>query len=71
TKFRNYLEATMDLGLDMVQFNVIDRDTLIAAQKQPENYQDLVVRVSGFNSHFVDLSKFVQDTVIERTEHAL
>jgi len=70
-KFQGYLETGMDLGLDMIQFNVIDRDTLIAAQNQPEKYQDLVVRVSGFNAHFTDIAKFVQDAIIERTEHNL
>jgi len=43
----------------------------MAAQKDPEKYQNLVVRVSGFNAHFVDLAKFVQDAIIDRTEHAL
>ncbi|MDH5363932.1 MAG: hypothetical protein OEW82_02030, partial [Dehalococcoidia bacterium] len=40
-------------------------------QQHPEQYQNLVIRVSGYNAHFVDLAKFVQDAVIERTEHAL
>ena len=70
-KFENYMDAAMDMGLDMIQFNVIDKKTLIAAQNEPAKYEDLVVRVSGFNSHFIDLSKFVQDAVIERTEHML
>ena len=70
-KFQNYIETAMDLGLDMIQFNVVDKGMLVAAQKDPEKYQNLVVRVSGFNAHFVDLAKFVQDAIIERTEHAL
>lgn len=70
-KFQNYVETAMDLGLDMIQFNIIDKATLIAAQKNPEKYQNLVVRVSGFNAHFIDLAPFVQNAIIERTEHAL
>ncbi len=60
-----------DLGIDHVQINVMDTATLRAAQKNPEKYQNLVVRVSGYNARFVDLAKFVQDAIIERTEHSL
>ncbi|MFH1485114.1 MAG: pyruvate formate lyase family protein, partial [Chloroflexota bacterium] len=70
-KLQNYVETAMHLGLDMIQFNVVDVKTLKDAQAHPEKYQDLVVRISGFNAHFVDLNKFVQDSVIGRTEHAL
>jgi pyruvate-formate lyase len=70
-KFKDYIETSMDLGLDMVQFNIISRAMLEAAQREPEKNQNLVVRVSGFNAHFVDLAQFVQDAVIERTEHTL
>ncbi|MBI2908273.1 MAG: hypothetical protein HYX92_11550 [Chloroflexi bacterium] len=70
-KLQSYIETAMHLGLDMIQFNVVDAKTLRDAQAQPKNYADLVVRISGFNAHFVDLNKFVQDSVIERTEHAL
>lgn len=52
-----------------VQFNVIDRQTLIDAQKNPELHKDLVVRVAGYSAHFVTLAKEVQDNIIERTEH--
>jgi formate C-acetyltransferase len=51
-----------------IQFNVIDRDTLIDAQKNPDNYKDLVVRVAGYSAHFVKLAKEVQDNIISRTE---
>jgi len=70
-KLQSYIETAMNLGLDMIQFNVVDVKTLRDAQAHPEKYADLVVRISGFNAHFVDLNKFVQDSVIERTEHAL
>ena len=52
-----------------VQFNVIDKQTLIDAQEHPELHKDLVVRVAGYSAHFVTLAKEVQDNIIERTEH--
>jgi len=51
-----------------VQFNVVDRETLIAAQKDPDKYRDLVVRVAGYSAQFVVLAKEVQDDIINRTE---
>ena len=53
-----------------VQFNVIDRDTLLAAQKDPEQYKDLVVRVAGYSAQFTVLAKEVQDDIISRTEQS-
>jgi len=54
-----------------LQFNVISRDTLIAAQKNPEDYKDLIVRVAGYSDHFRNLSKALQDEIIERTEQSV
>ena len=51
-----------------VQFNVIDRQTLINAQKNPQEYRDLIVRVAGYSDHFRNLSKELQDEIIDRTE---
>lgn len=51
-----------------IQFNVIDRDTLIKAQNNPDEYKDLIVRVAGYSDHFRNLSKALQDEIIERTE---
>ena len=51
-----------------VQFNVVDRATLLAAQKDPDKYKDLVVRVAGYSAQFVVLAKEVQDDIISRTE---
>ncbi|PTW59007.1 cobalamin-independent glycerol dehydratase large subunit [Breoghania corrubedonensis] len=51
-----------------VQFNVIDRATLLEAQKNPEAHRDLVVRVAGYSAQFVVLAKEVQDDIISRTE---
>jgi len=51
-----------------IQFNVIDRSVLFEAQKHPEEYKDLIVRVAGYSDHFRNLSKVLQDEIIERTE---
>ena len=53
-----------------IQFNVIDRETLIKAQQNPEEYKDLIVRVAGYSDHFRNLSKALQDEIIERTEQS-
>jgi len=52
-----------------IQFNVVDADTLRAAQKDPEQYRDLIVRVAGYSDYFCDLSQALQDEIIARTEH--
>jgi formate C-acetyltransferase len=52
-----------------IQFNVINAGTLRDAQKFPEKYQDLIVRVAGYSDYFNDLGKDLQDEIILRTEH--
>ena len=52
-----------------VQFNVVDGATLRAAQQNPEQYRDLIVRVAGYSDYFCDLGKALQDEIIARTEH--
>jgi len=52
-----------------IQFNVIDRHTLLDAQLEPEKYRDLIVRVAGYSDHFRNLSRALQDEIINRTEH--
>ncbi len=51
-----------------VQFNVVDKETLLDAQEHPQNHQDLIVRVAGYSAFFVDLGRGVQDDIIKRTE---
>jgi formate C-acetyltransferase len=51
-----------------IQFNVIDAETLRAAQAEPEMYRDLIVRVAGYSDYFCDLGKALQDEIIARTE---
>ena len=53
-----------------IQFNVIDRSTLLAAQQHPDEYKDLIVRVAGYSDHFHNLSRELQDEIIERTEQS-
>jgi formate C-acetyltransferase len=54
-----------------VQYNVVDRETLIDAQKNPEKHRDLIVRVAGYSAFFNVLSKQTQDDIIGRTEQTL
>lgn len=56
------------LKLWHVQFNVINRETLLAAQKDPERYRNLIVRIAGYSAYFVDLSPMQQSEIIARTE---
>ncbi len=68
--FANLIRTLLnDLGVEHVQFNTINKETLIDAQKHPEKYPTLMVRVAGYSVYFTDLSKRVQDDVISRTEH--
>ena len=65
------LRAECDLKGYHIQFNVVDRDTLISAQKNPNEYADLLVRVAGYSAFFNVLSKKTQDDIIGRTEQSL
>lgn len=65
---RFLIETYFKRGGMEIQFNVVDRKTLLAAQDHPECYRDLIVRVSGFSAYFVSLIKSLQDEIIARTE---
>jgi pyruvate formate-lyase/glycerol dehydratase family glycyl radical enzyme len=67
-KFVSLIEGFFDLGGRQVQFNPIRRETLKDAQKNPINYPDLMVKVSGYSFRFVDLSRALQEDIINRTE---
>jgi formate C-acetyltransferase len=62
------MRTYFDLGGMQVQFNVLDRETLIEAKKHPERHPGLLVRVSGYSAYFADLTPEIQDEVIARTE---
>ena len=66
----NLVRAYFNMDGHHIQFNVIDKETLIQAQKHPEDYKDLIVRVAGYSDHFRNLSKALQDEIIERTEQS-
>ena len=51
------------------QFNVLNTETLRQAQKQPQLYKNLLVRIAGYSAYFTELSKDLQDDIIARTEH--
>lgn len=54
-----------------VQYNIVSRETLLAAKAHPDQYRDLVVRVAGYSAFFTSLSPDAQDDIINRTEHVL
>lgn len=66
-----YIKAFDRLNIQHIQFNVQSRETLIDAQKHPEKHKDLVVRVAGYSAMFIELSKPIQDDIINRSEHHL
>lgn len=71
SKLSNFIMAFMKLKLQHVQFNVLNVETLLHAQKKPQDYAGLVVRVAGYSAFFVELSKEIQDDIIRRTAHQI
>ncbi len=68
SKFVALIRSYFDQKGMHMQFNVVTRETLLDAQKNPENYKTLVVRVAGYSALFTTLSKSLQDDIIARTE---
>jgi formate C-acetyltransferase len=68
-KFAALMKGLVELKIHHVQFNVINRDDLIAAKHHPENYRHLLVRVAGYTANYVDLADVLQDEIIARTEY--
>ena len=68
-KLVSFIRTFCDLKLWHVQFNVLNKETLLAAQKDPEKYRNLIVRIAGYSAYFVDLSPDLQNDLIARTEH--
>jgi formate C-acetyltransferase len=71
TKLIALIKTYFDLGGMEMQFNVVSAKTLREAQKKPEQYRDLVVRIAGFSAFFVELYKASQEDIIRRTELSL
>ena len=67
-KFVSLIQTFFDQKGMHMQFNVVDRETLLDAQKHPEKYSHLVVRVAGYSALFTTLSRSLQDDIIRRTE---
>jgi formate C-acetyltransferase len=70
-RLQELFDTYFDMGGMQVQFNVVSTDELHNAQDHPEEYENLIVRIAGFSTFFVEMPKFMQDDFITRTEHAL
>ncbi|NIM90856.1 MAG: formate C-acetyltransferase/glycerol dehydratase family glycyl radical enzyme [Candidatus Aminicenantes bacterium] len=68
-KLAHLIRSYFKLEGHHIQLNVVDAQTLRAAQRNPEKYRDLIVRVAGYSDYFCDLNKDLQDEIISRTEH--
>ncbi|MHA2603107.1 MAG: glycine radical domain-containing protein, partial [Candidatus Thorarchaeota archaeon SMTZ1-83] len=68
TRLAHLLRAYFKLGGHHIQFNVINKETLLEAQQKPEEYRDLIVRVAGYSDYFVNIGKALQNEIIARTE---
>ena len=68
-KVVDMIRTWCDLQLWHLQFNIVNRETLLAAQRDPSSYRSLLVRIAGYSAYFCDLSRDLQNDIIERTEH--
>lgn len=66
---RGVVKTFFDHGGEHIQINVVDNETLLDAQANPENHRGLMVRVAGYMAYFTELDKSAQDTIIRRTAH--
>ena len=71
SKWADLVRTFVDAGGQSVQYTVVDRDMLLDAQRHPERYRDLFVRVGGYSALFVELSREVQEQIIARAEQGL
>ncbi len=69
TQVMNLVRSYFRMDGHHIQFNVVSVDTLKDAQKHPENYKDLIVRVAGYSDYFNDLGEDLQNEIIQRNEH--
>jgi pyruvate formate-lyase/glycerol dehydratase family glycyl radical enzyme len=69
-KFSKFLRTFVDLKIPHIQFNVVRREDLIAAQKEPEKYRSLTVRVAGYTAYFTELAGDLQNEIIARTTYS-
>jgi formate C-acetyltransferase len=71
TKLAHLVRSYFKLDGHHIQFNVVTAETLREAQKHPEKYRDLIVRVAGYSDYFVDIGPELQEEIIRRTEHTV
>jgi len=70
-KLRDMTRTYLDLGGMEVQYNIVSSETMRAAQKDPDSYRNLVVRIAGYSAYFVELNRDCQNDIIRRTENAI
>ena len=70
-KLAALIKTYFEYGGTHIQFNVVDRATLLEAQAHPELHRNLIVRVAGYSALFTELDRGMQDEIIKRTEHAI
>jgi len=68
-KFSKFLRTFVDLEIPHIQFNVLRREDLLAAQENPEDYRSLTVRVAGYTAYFTELAGELQNEIIARTSY--
>jgi formate C-acetyltransferase len=68
-KFVSLISAFIKLEIIHVQFNVVNREDLLAAQQNPELYRSLTIRVAGYTAYFTELAKDLQSEIIARTSY--
>ena len=68
-KLVSLIRAYFNMGGHHIQFNIVDTQTLLDAQKEPESYKDLLVRVAGYSDYFNDMTEQLQNEIIARTEN--
>lgn len=66
-----FVKSYMDMGGHQIQINAVNRDRMLDAQKHPENYRNMIVRVWGWSGYFVELNEVYQNHIIKRSEMAL
>ena len=69
SKFTALQKTYFDQGGFQMQVTVVDKQTLLDAQKHPENHRNLVVRIAGYCAQFTEIGPRMQEHVIQRTEH--
>ena len=70
-KFNDFLRSFCLMDINHVQFNVVRREDLVEAQKNPDAYRGLTIRVAGYAAYFTELAEDLQNEIIARTSHGV